>query len=462
MFWPALTKFQFTGLFSGPNADATLKPSKTQCENMKPSTPFPYIEKKQPVSGTNIPISKSMPRSSLVTEGQSHPFVDTPSDSTAPKPHHGTQMPSPARQTPLSKNQRKRHARANYFEAQLHKQVLANRCNRQEIYDLKAQIETLKKENTELSSSLVPKEQLLVEIENLKERIQAQGCLNTDLTFNLVESQEHNKKLSDEIEKICSEKDQMLISYRKDLNESTYDVHRQKELFQDKLQKMASEKEDLSKKHEKDLDACLRDTHKQINLLQEEIGHLKSKNEELSSLFQARITKHQKLLQAWIHIHKTHLIPWARKKDINYDSKRPSSIDKALTIMVQDALDADSLRVNCHLANKQINALQGQLLAHVKKIEAIPDEQFVQEFRNLASSIKNFSRLSFPLSKATDIRTCSIIMRSILLEGADPALWTTPMRKKGIVEAFIWSVLYKYLFDNPCKYIDLEGHFMQR
>lgn len=387
---------------------------------------------------------------------------------------------------PRSTYQRQR-LRIERLTSQLLEQKRENLSHRQETKALKAELNTLNIERTAMSSTHLSQQKAFADIRELKKTVQDQERLIKDLTFNLAKTQEHNIKLKDENENLGSflaearkhihkhddevesiraylikvqehnqnlkdevennrcEKEKLLACHQKQLNETTYNAHRQNVLLQDQLQKAASEKEDLSKKYQEALNELVKDTTMQINLHQDKTGNLKSESEKLASL-------HKSISHAWNHIHRTHFIPWARKKAIAYDSDCLTSIDNALTIMVQDATDVDSLRANCQFAKNQIKSLQTQLLAHVKKVRVIPDEQLMQEFRNLASSIKNFSRMNFPLSKAKDVRTCGVVMGSLLLKGVNSTLWTSPIRKKSIVEAFIWSVLYQSLFANPCKF----------
>lgn len=82
----------------------------------------------------------------------------------------------------------------------------------------------------------------------------------------------------------------------------------------------------------------------------------------------------------------------------------------------------------------------------------ISDEQFTQQFQSLAALVKTFSRTAIPLPTASGILAVGDILNATLNYGVDPAYWTTSIRKKFLIEAFVWSVLWDSLFSEACKY----------
>ncbi|KAF2243610.1 hypothetical protein BU26DRAFT_402709, partial [Trematosphaeria pertusa] len=106
---------------------------------------------------------------------------------------------------------------------------------------------------------------------------------------------------------------------------------------------------------------------------------------------------------------------------------------------LEDALDAVRLR-------SEVHTLQQQLLASVEKVEAVSDEQFAQDFRALASSIKSLSR-SMKMSSDTIIPEEA--SSSLLVSGVDMGYWAARSHKKYMIEAFVWSVLIVCVFNSP-------------
>ncbi|KAF1950893.1 hypothetical protein CC80DRAFT_597772 [Byssothecium circinans] len=183
----------------------------------------------------------------------------------------------------------------------------------------------------------------------------------------------------------------------------------------------------------------------ELEKLIKEVKHdndaIKDENKELAS-------KNQQLshnVEAWAglyeHIVNKYIQPYASRKNESYRDHDSASIHKVLGPLLEDALEAEPLRAKLQL-------LQKGMFASVEKVQSIPDEQFQVDFAKLASAIKSFSR-AIKLPPDMDVSSICLLQKCNLVKSVPTAYWNTGARKKGMVEAVVWSVLMKCIFASP-------------
>jgi hypothetical protein len=151
------------------------------------------------------------------------------------------------------------------------------------------------------------------------------------------------------------------------------------------------------------------------------------------------------------HIVEKVLKPYASTKNEKYNDKDGNSMNLLLDPLLKDVGKASSSAEYVRVLEEQVRSLQQQLLSNVEKIEPVSDENFAAEFRSLGSSIKTLSRPFSSADTSAMIRVDSI-RQSLLLGRVATEKLCPSARKRNIVEAFVWSVLYSSVFDSPCKY----------
>ncbi|KAF1911225.1 hypothetical protein BDU57DRAFT_525007 [Ampelomyces quisqualis] len=124
---------------------------------------------------------------------------------------------------------------------------------------------------------------------------------------------------------------------------------------------------------------------------------------------------------------------------MKWDDQTAGTIDVVADKLAMDSLEAGNLR-------NQVRVLQKEMLARVEKCDAIPDEQFAQDFRNLVASIKTLSRT---MKFAEKIDLVGILETPLMLCDVDKKHWEGRARKKCMIEAWIWSVLLESIFGSP-------------
>jgi hypothetical protein len=137
------------------------------------------------------------------------------------------------------------------------------------------------------------------------------------------------------------------------------------------------------------------------------------------------------------------IIPYAKSKGLEWNEQTGETIDVVVDPLVADAVEASSLR-------GQVRALQKELLATVEKGGAIPDQQFAQEFRNLAALIKTLSR-TVRLGPQTNV--LELLGPGILLDKVAKHHWDGRARTKCLIEAWTWSILLHMVFANPFAFL---------
>ncbi|KAH8636680.1 hypothetical protein IG631_08515 [Alternaria alternata] len=133
------------------------------------------------------------------------------------------------------------------------------------------------------------------------------------------------------------------------------------------------------------------------------------------------------------------VLPYAECRDLQWDEQTAETIDIVVDPLIADALQADSLR-------EQKAALQRDLLAGVEKGEAMTDEHFAQEYRNLAGLIKTLSR---SIRLEPDVDVIETLDSGVLLKNVARGERMSRVQKKYMIEAWTWSVLLNLVFRDP-------------
>lgn len=130
------------------------------------------------------------------------------------------------------------------------------------------------------------------------------------------------------------------------------------------------------------------------------------------------------------------LVLTSLRKDVSQASKLRKQVEKLLYQLQKSQIEASSLR-------EQVQELQKEMLARVKKVQAVSDEQFAQDFRSLGAHVKSFSR-SIRLKPGVNI--LQILASGSLLSNTSEHHWKIRANQKYYIEAWIWSVLLDLIF----------------
>jgi hypothetical protein len=142
----------------------------------------------------------------------------------------------------------------------------------------------------------------------------------------------------------------------------------------------------------------------------------------------------------------SHVEPYAKKNGLHCDEWTEDLLLDVLTSLARDAADAGSNAVKIISLTEKVSMLQKEMLAKVEKVHVASDEQFAQDFRAIASSVKSLSRI-ICINDAVDAP--KILSAGFLLDNVPRHHWTGRARKKLLVEAWVWSVLMDFIFRTP-------------
>jgi hypothetical protein len=170
--------------------------------------------------------------------------------------------------------------------------------------------------------------------------------------------------------------------------------------------------------------------------MQEEKDHL-AKEYDIAKICHTR----------YCYVVKQFLLPYAKRKSLQFDDRTCENIDFVLKPLLQDASQAGTLRV-------QVQVLQQELLAKEKKLITMSDEQFAQEFHKLAALIKTMSRLICPYE---GVNVCETLGPGILTSRVGCDHWSGRVGRKLFIEAWTWSILIWGVFRNPFAIFGMES-----
>jgi len=214
------------------------------------------------------------------------------------------------------------------------------------------------------------------------------------------------------------------------------------------------------------------DMPNEIEILRKKIYRLKSKNQKLCTdkeYLSNEINEDKKRLQkyeakvidmeSWNddlqntikHLYSECFKPYIRKKQLDVNLGHLSAASKIIPSLLPDAMEADDLRAQVRSLKDQVDGLQQQLVSTIEKYEVVSDEQLVQDFNKLVSAIKALSR-SIKTDNATSLLQTETSQSLLIFMGIDERRCSEVVRKKCIAEAFIWGVIYHFIFRGPCKF----------
>jgi hypothetical protein len=207
---------------------------------------------------------------------------------------------------------------------------------------------------------------------------------------------------------------------------------------QSRVKSLASQNKDLqvNNKQLRDQVATLESNYKRLESIRQKYTLLKSENEELRADLQDSERSHKMRSQQYTFILQNCLSTYGASINSDWDHTNWKSTRELLDLLLQDALEATSLRMQVQDSEKHIKSLQEQLLSSVEKTQAVTDEHFASGFRMLASSIKSLSR-SVKLSGTVNIMDIDEIQQSALIKEARQDFCSTRLRQKCMIEAFI-------------------------
>jgi len=144
---------------------------------------------------------------------------------------------------------------------------------------------------------------------------------------------------------------------------------------------------------------------------------------------------------------KQFILPYAHEKSLQFDDRESETLNFVLSPLLQDARQAGMLR-------DQVQVLQQELLVREKRVSAISDEKFAQDFRKLAAHVKTLSRLLIP-HEGVDV--FEALGSGILVSGVVRHHWSGRAGRKLLIEAWIWSTLIQMVFRSPFTIFDTES-----
>jgi hypothetical protein len=150
----------------------------------------------------------------------------------------------------------------------------------------------------------------------------------------------------------------------------------------------------------------------------------------------------------YMHIIQETILPYVQAKELEWNHQTAETMAMVLQPLMIDAVEAGELR-------NQLTTLQNEMLAKRDKVEIISDEQFAQDFRNLAALIKSLSRTVRPMQ---GVNLPEFTGSPGLLRGVVQEPWGARAGKKYLIEAWVWSVICDYLFRGPFNVYGQEGH----
>jgi hypothetical protein len=182
----------------------------------------------------------------------------------------------------------------------------------------------------------------------------------------------------------------------------------------------------------------------QYEKLRQDFGQTQAENNQLKSE-RDNLEEHNEFQRSYVnryhYIIEQLFLPYAQERRLQFHDRTRDTLDFVLIPLLRDAQEAELLR-------DQVRILQNELLEREreKTIVAIPDERFTNDFRKLAAQIKTLSRLIQPHDGLDVVKTLGLC---IMANGVAPHHWSGRIGRKLFIEAWIWSLLIKMVFQDP-------------
>lgn len=360
--------------------------------------------------------------------------------------------------SPTTRSQRRRHNRIERLKWTLRRQAAEVQEKNDEVRDLKSKLEQMERKNMRLSIDNAdlrydicqcPQAQVSAQSEKTPEMLD--DTVIKDLISHASEASEHNHALQETLNRVELEKTQLLSECEERISENQELARKDSGKLENEIRKLHTENDELRLHHAK-LNANLERAYEERNLLQGQLQVITSEQEQLQAKNKTYLREKSWYNKNFSEMYEVDIVPWAKERNMNDLTLSMPYIRAAVANMAQDSLEVGMLRNKVQSATQQVSALQQELLSNIEKVEVISDEQFTQQFQSLAALVKTFSRTAIPLPTASGILAVGDILNATLNYGVDPAYWTTSIRKKFLIEAFVWSVLWDSLFSEACKY----------
>lgn len=219
------------------------------------------------------------------------------------------------------------------------------------------------------------------------------------------------------IDRPFDEHERLLQEQLKQQNDKSQKLLLENKRIHEVYKKVCDERHEL-REHKKISGERIKDLHQNLQILEDERCYTTSR---------------------YNYLVKKVVLPYAQYRNLQWNEQTGETIDIFVDPLVADALEADSLR-------EQKSALQRELLAGVEKGEAMTDEYFAQEYRNLAALVKTLSR---GIRLEPYVNVIESLDSGILLGNVAKGEWTSRIQKKYMIEAWTWSVLLDLVFRDP-------------
>jgi len=207
-----------------------------------------------------------------------------------------------------------------------------------------------------------------------------------------------------------------------------------------------SKSRSAEKKLQKEVDQLDKENKRLIN---------KNKDDEKDLVFLDRV---------WADIIDKYLRPHAKKTGKEPKAWCESEVHTVLGSIFEDAVEVHSMRGRMRKSQDdvrglqvQLQALQSEMLTRVVKTQATMDDQFAQDFRNIASLVKTLSRTVRPDHEEDLI---DILGTGLMLENVRQIHLSGRTGIKTHVQAWIWCVLLHYIFRSPFAIFGEEGEML--
>jgi hypothetical protein len=223
----------------------------------------------------------------------------------------------------------------------------------------------------------------------------------------------------------------------------------------------------------------LRDLRSQINKYKKTNQELKQSLSDTNAMLKEEQTKTQDCLIAYHFVFDRTVRPYAKSRRIEISGGPDEHMAWLAKDLVRDAAYSYVLRTqmqqlrsesqhqqeqisilqkkNTDLCNaeEKLQFLQAKLLSRVESIATVSDEHLTQEFCSLISGVRVLSR-SIQVPKNVNI--LNVLNPCGFLVGVPKYHWESRAVKKVYIEAWIWCVLVKEIFNDPLSIFGEHGH----
>ncbi|KAF3006486.1 hypothetical protein E8E13_004233 [Curvularia kusanoi] len=265
-----------------------------------------------------------------------------------------------------------------------------------------------------------------------------------------------------ELRRANQELQQETQKLRKELQDIHHGQRQDQEATREYL-KLQEEHQKLHSKHQ-DLQCEHNGTLQHLAGVQEATEKLKSKLKRAKLQYKEDTrtlddeSRHWRSRYAFL-VHRI-ISPYAHMSKLKYDDTDLSSMDLVLKPLQKDILRGETSRKEfstlkaqmqasqreAHSLQELVDELQKEMLAQVQKVQAVPDEQFAQNFRAIIGHVKSLSR---SVHTGSGSGMFQVLHSGVLLLNTSECHWIVKQNQKYYIEAWIWSVMLEHIFATP-------------